>query len=77
MSGCDSQHDITPAFRTLRQRCSDIGLPTWHFDAEGGMIAEPELGEDPRQVARHRGMQVNRPLCVGQSEMHGVQSQSV
>ncbi len=42
MSDCDSQHDIIPAFRTLRQRCSDIGLPTWHFDAEGGMIAKPD-----------------------------------
>ncbi len=42
MSDCDSQHDITPAFRTLRQRCSDIGLPTWHFDVGGGIIAEPD-----------------------------------
>ncbi len=46
MSDFDSQHDNTPAFKTLRQRCSDIGLPTWHFDVEGGIIAEPDDSGD-------------------------------
>ncbi|MCH7547118.1 MAG: HD-GYP domain-containing protein [Planctomycetes bacterium] len=42
MSDNISQYDNGPVYRALRQRCSDLGLPTWHCDVEGRIIAEPD-----------------------------------
>lgn len=42
MSDNVSPNDNGPAYRALRQRCAELGLPTWHCDVEGRIIAEPD-----------------------------------